>query len=323
MAADHDVGVVLMNMGGPSSLDEVRDYMRRVLSDGRVVRLPAGKLYQGLFASLVSKRREGRVRERYAAIGGRSPLLDETQHLADSLSDELGAPVSIAMRYSAPFARDAVTELLRGSPRTIVGLPLYPQFSTATTTSSIEDLQRVLPADVRLLVVERHHLEPGFIDALVDSVQAGLERVGGGEGSHLLFTAHSIPVAYTRSGDPYVSEVEQTVDAVRRRLPASQSSSLAFQSAMRFGEWHGPSVDEELERLLERGVQRLLVQPVTFVSENLETLYDLDIAFRRAAEARGIERFERLAAPGRSPRYLQGLARQVRTLMEDDGAGHA
>jgi ferrochelatase len=313
------VGVVVMNMGGPGSLDEVRPYVRRVLSDHRVVRLPAGgRLYQGLFASLVARRRERAVRERYLAIGGRSPLLAETRALADRLSAELAAPVAVAMRYSEPSAADAVVELMRQRPRTLVGLSLYPQFSSATTGSSLADLALAVPGDVRLLVVDRHHREPGFLDALAASARDGLERAGGR--AHLLFTAHSVPVAYTRAGDPYVAEVEQTVAGVASRLPASQGHSLAFQSAMRFGAWHGPSLDQELSRLLAEGVRRLVVQPVTFASENLETLYDLDIAFEREAAERGIERFVRQPTPGRSDAYVKGLARQVRATLRGGGA---
>jgi ferrochelatase len=324
--ADGSVGVVVMNMGGPGSLDEVQPYVQRVLSDPRVVRLPlvghgnGGMFTQGLFAALVSRRRAGNVRERYASIGGRSPLLDETRELAGRLAHELGAPVEVAMRYSAPSASDAVAALARGAlPRTVVGVSLYPQYSSATSASSIEDLRAALPPDVRLVLVERHHREPGFLDALAASAGEGLERAG--EGAHLLFTAHSVPVAYTKAGDPYVAEVEETVAAVASRLPSRGDGghSLAFQSAMRFGSWHGPSLEEELERLVAAGVTRLVVQPVTFASENLETRYDLDIAFERAAKARGIVRFIRQPTPGRSASYVEGLARQVCSALDRAG----
>lgn len=319
---DGSVGVVVMNMGGPGSLDEVQPYVRRVLADPRVVRLPlgvGGTLAQGLFAALVSRRRARDVRARYASIGGRSPLLDETRELAGRLAVELGAPVEVAMRYSAPSSADAVAALERGGrAQTVVGLSLYPQYSTATTESSIEALREALPRGARLVIVDRHHREPGFLDALAASAREGLERAG--PGAHLLFTAHSVPVAYTKAGDPYVAEVEETVAAVASRLPRrAEGHSLAFQSAMRFGTWHGPSLEEELDRIVGAGVTRLVVQPVTFASENLETRYDLDIAFERAARSRGIERFVRQPTPGRSASYVAGLARQVRAALEREG----
>jgi protoporphyrin/coproporphyrin ferrochelatase len=328
--SDGSVGVVVMNMGGPGSLDDVQPYIQRVLSDPRVVRLPmvgrgnGGRLAQWLFAALVSRRRAGSVRARYASIGGRSPLIDETRELAGRLSGELGAPVEVAMRYSAPSAADAVDALTRGARlRIVVGLSLYPQYSTATTESSLEDLREALPRGVRLVTVDRHSREPGFLDALAASACAGLGRAGAG--AHLLFTAHSVPVAYTEAGDPYVAEVEETVAAVASRLPSSRAGghSLAFQSAMRFGAWHGPNLDEELDRLVGAGVTQLVVQPVTFASENLETRYDLDIAFERAAAERGIERFIRQPTPGRSPRYVEGMAQQVRAALDREGASGA
>jgi len=321
MCVNTQTGVVLMNMGGPSSLDEVRAYMQRVLSDGRLIRLPGGPLFQEIFARTVSKRREARVRDRYAAIGGASPLLEATTTLAAQLARALSLPVKIAMRYSLPNATTAVKELVESGVRDVIGVPLYPQYSSSTTASSVHALEQALPDGLSLHVVERHHQEPGFLETLAASARAGLEEAG--KGAHLLLTAHSVPESYTRSGDPYIHEVRQTAVSLLARLLPTPPASLAFQSAMRFGRWHGPGLEEELDRLLVGGVRRLVVQPISFASENLETLYDLDIAFSEMARSRGIESFLRQGTPGASPAYVEGLARLVRAALPHDGSIHA
>jgi len=305
-------GVVLMNMGGPSTLDDIRPYLRRVLADPMLIRLPGGARWQGVFASLVSSRRAKKVYSRYEMIGGGSPLLVETEKLADQLATETGLPVAVAMRYSAPFTLEAVGQLLAQGVETFVGLPLYPQYSTSTTASSLAELRRCLPDYMTMDTIDDHHLEPGYISALAEAVCEARQT---GSGAHVLFTAHSIPMSYTAGGDPYVGQVEATAAAVAAEAGLANRWSLAYQSATRMGRWHGPSAVEHLDTLRKRGISRLVVQPVTFVSENLETLYDLDVVLRQ--EASDMEDFVRLPAPGSSPHYVAGLAALVKRAIQD------
>ena len=309
---DPTYGVVLMNMGGPGRLEEIEPYLRCLLRDRRIVRLPGGFLYQRMFARLVARRRAAKVAGRYAAIGGGSPLLDLTNLQAEALAALLGAPVAVAMRYSAPDTRSAMRTLARQGVGRVVGLPMYPQFSTSTTLSSLDEFHRHLPSGVRPEVIDRHYRSPGYVRALADALEAALGRLADRSDCHVLFTAHSIPVKYTRSGDPYVEEIRQTVAAVVEEAGLCLPHSLAFQSAVRFGKWHGPGVDEELVRLFEAGVRRLVVHPLSFACDNLETLYDLDIVCRNRCEEMGFEAFVRAAVPGAALPYIDGLAELVR-----------
>ncbi len=311
MAGASDYGVILMNMGGPWTLEEIEPYLQRVLSDRKMVRLPGGGLYQGLFARLVSRRRARKVRARYEAIGGGSPLLAETEVLAAALSARLSVPVTIAMRYSSPFARDAALRMSEAGVKRWVGVPLYPQYSTATTASSVEDLLQHVPEGVECRLVERHGVNAGYVESLWASIEAALDEPGRPTACAVLLTAHSIPESYTAAGDPYVAEVEETVGLLRERIEGRAPVYLAFQSAVRFGRWHGPSVEEVLFELEEQEVNGLIVQPLTFVSENLETRYDLDIVLRDLAADLGFPWYRRLAAPGREEAYVEGLAKAI------------
>ncbi len=314
MAAESKTGVVLMNMGGPEDLDGIRPYLSRVLADRNLIRMPAGFLYQPLLARFIARRRAVKVRDRYTAIGGGSPLLAETRKLASALARRLDAPVAVAMRYSPPSPRQAAEELVAQGATRVAALPLYPQYSSSTTYSSLQDFARQVDGLLPYSVVDRHFRCDGYIEALANLQNLAIDRLTEQTHSHVLFTAHSIPVSYTASGDPYIDEVKQTVELVARKAGNPLPYSLAFQSAVRFGEWHGPSVEEELKLLLDRGIRRLVVQPVSFVSENLETMYDLDICFRELCNQRGIEQFERVPTPGAEQPYVEGLARLVENL---------
>lgn len=304
-------GVVLMNMGGPWTLDDIQPYLQRVLGDRHLVRLPGGWFYQWLFARLVSRRRARKVVDRYEQIGGGSPLLQETEALAKSLRDILEVPVEIAMRYSTPFSRDAARRLEQAAVARWVGVPLYPQYSTSTSASSLEEFAALVPDGIDYRVVDRHFDNQGFLDALLDGVQEALAEPDRPARTAVLFTAHSIPTSYTAAGDPYVSEVEATALALRQRLGDAITTELAFQSAVRFGTWHGPTVDEALPNLRDQGIDGLIVQPLTFVSENLETQYDLDVVLRQSAQSAGFKWYRRGPAPGTNPAYVGGLARAI------------
>jgi protoporphyrin/coproporphyrin ferrochelatase len=306
-----DYGVVLMNMGGPWSLDEIQPYLERVLGDRKLVRLPGGWLYQGLFARLVSRRRARKVVRRYELIGGGSPLLKETEVLAKSLSETLGVPVEIAMRYSTPYAADASRSLQHRAVQKWVGVPLYPQYSTSTSASSVDDFARQVPEGIDFVVLDRHFDNAGLHSSLLGGIRDLLAAPERPAKSAVLFTAHSIPTSYTAAGDPYVAEVEATAAALQRELGDEITTALAFQSAVKFGTWHGPDVEEVLPSLREQGVDGLIVQPLTFVSENLETLYDLDIVLRQTAKEAGFTWFKRGPAPGTNPAYVAGLAKAI------------
>ena len=299
-------GVILLNMGGPETIADIEPYLRRILADPLLIRLPAGFLWQWLFARLVAGRRARKVATRYEQIGGGSPLLTETRALATALSEKLDMPVAIGMRYSSPGAADAIRKLEQSGVDTVVALPLYPQYSGSTTGSSLAELQCHLPPEKQLKVIPRHGLAPKFLQTLAAQINQALEDST--SKTALLFTAHSIPVSYTRNGDPYVKEVEGTVAGVLPLLTGSVHWRLGYQSATRFGTWHGPQLKDVLAELHAQGYSHLLVQPVTFASENLETRFDLDIVLKNSALTMGFTTFQRLPAPGRNQLYIEMLS---------------
>lgn len=309
-------GVILLNMGGPSHLEAIEGYLRRIFMDPMLIQLPAGFLYRRLLARFVASRRAARVSARYQLIGGGSPLPAHTQVLASALEQKVGIPVRIAMRYSEPGAREAVCELKAEGVTRGIAVPLYPQYSHSTTGSSLADLEAAAAGELDLVAVDRHFEHPGFVGALASGVARALEASTCSGETFVLFTAHSIPLKYTAQGDPYISEVRSTVDAVVEALGLTQSWSLAFQSAPGVGKWHGPRVEDVLPELLDRGVKGLVVCPVTFVSENLETLYDLDIVLSQKSRELGFESFVRVEAPGATPAYVEVLCQIVREKME-------
>jgi ferrochelatase len=316
-ALPEDLGVVLLNMGGPESLEEIEPFLRRLFSDPMIIAFPLGARLQGMIARRIAARRSRVVRERYARIGGRSPIREETERQAAGLAERLERPVAVAMRYSSPRAMDAVRALRERGVRQLIALPLFPQFSAVTSASSILDLDDARGDEMTMAVVSNHFAEPGFIAAHA----AALRGAGGAgplaEGAHVLFVAHSVPLKIVACGDPYVAQVRETARLIAAACAlGAEEWSLAFQSRVGPVRWQGPDIAEALGVLRERGVRRLFVHPVSFVSENLETLYDLDIVFRGQCAEAGIEEFTRIPLPGASPVYLDALAALVRKAAE-------
>ena len=316
-------GVLLLNMGGPRNLQEVEQYIYRLLSDPDAVRLPAGRLLQKPLARMIARLRAPKVRRRYELIGGKSPINEATAAQAAATQTELGLPVEHAMRYTRPAAGDALNSLAAREVERTVVIPLYPQYSTVSTLSAMKDLQRCNGHAMAYRTVERHYDNPGYLGAMKAELRATLQQIDSVLRTHVLFTAHSIPEAYIQRGDTYASEVERTAALVAAGEPGIQTWSLAYQSSVGPVRWRGPSLEEELQRLLSTGVEHLVVQPLSFVSENLETLYDLDIVFRQACVESGIKSFHRVRAPGSSELYIKALAGMARRVIGEWEGGNA
>jgi ferrochelatase len=314
--------VLLLNMGGPRSLAEIEPYLGRIFSDRDMMAMPGGRFYQDRLARFIAARRAPRVAGRYRLIGGASPLDAETRKQAEGLAGLLDVPVTYAMRYTAPFIPEALAALDGEEPDRLVVIPLYPQYSRATTLSAIREFRRHAGAR-RHIIVEDHHDHSGYIEAMAANTAQSLDRLERGDKTHVLFVAHSIPRRAVAAGDPYVAQTETTVERVAERLALDDDWSLAYSSRIGPVRWQGPSLEEELERLAARGVRQLVVVPVSFVAENLETLYDLDHVFHRQCQSAGITRLERVPALGASPRYLAALADLARTAARKLETDHA
>jgi len=317
-------GVLLFNLGGPDTLDDVEPFLVNLFSDRDMVELHLGALFQPVFARLIARARGASVRRNYSLIGGGSPQLRFTRAQAAALSERLGAPVAIAMRYWRPRTEDALGELAAQGVERIVTLTLYPHFSRATTGSSLRELGKVLERPewkgrFQVSGIDRYPEEPGYLTAVATTVKEALagfpeearDRV------FLLFSAHGLPQRFIDSGDPYVRETEATVRGVLARLAVGNRHTLAYQSRTGPVKWIGPGTEEVLRDLGREGVREVLVVPVSFVSDHIETLYELDLLFADEARRAGISDYRRSPVLGTHPLFVDTLASLVRRQVEE------
>lgn len=306
-------GVVLLNMGGPDSPSAVRPFLARLFSDRDLIRLPASFLTQPVFSWLVSGLRARKVKRYYEEIGGGSPIgpLTELQRAAlEAALRETGGNfrVYVAMRYWYPLAKHAVLEMKEDGVAQAIALPLYPQYFAATTGSSFKDLKswiRWAGAAIPLREVRSYPEHPGYIAALSEKIAETLRGAGPGA-AHLLFSAHGVPKSFIDEGDPYQEEVGRTVAAVMRRIPGVPHS-IAYQSRAGRAQWLAPDSVSEVIRLGKEGLDTLVVVPVSFVSDHIETLHELDIRLKDTAEQAGIRTFRRVPALNDSPLFIRAL----------------
>ena len=318
-------GVILLNMGGPDSLSAIRPFLARLFSDRELIRLPLASLTQPLFAWIVSGLRARHVRKYYEEIGGGSPIAEWTDRQRASLEKALcetgeNFRVYVGMRYWHPLAKHAVLEMKKDGVARAVALPLYPQYCAATTGSSLSDLRRWMrwaKTDFPLEEVTSWPDNAGYIAALCAKIGETLEGTPDTGKTHLLFSAHGVPRSFIDGGDPYQVEVEKTVAGVRKRLPAI-SHSISYQSRLGRTEWLKPDTVEEVIRLGRDGVKRLIVVPVSFVSDHIETLHELDIRLRKTAREAGIATFLRVPALNDSPAFIGALKEIVLARLAED-----
>ena len=304
--------VFLMNLGGPRDLAEVEPYLHDLFSDPLVVAAPFGPL-RPLFAKLVSHFRAPSSAEKYALIGGRSPLVEGTEAQARALEAELGPGFSchLAMRCGHPNTEEGVRDALsRGADRA-VALPLYPQWANATTLSSLRELRRLWPKDRPLAEVCSWHDDPAYLDASAAALRDTLAAVPPEERDRLLvvFSAHGLPMSQVRKGDPYPTYVEISARETARRAGVERWQ-VTYQSRVGPAKWLGP---DTVRWLAENARDRVVVAvPIAFVSEHLETLYDMDILAKESAGKGGARRFLRVPALGTRPDFVRALAGIVR-----------
>lgn len=322
-ASNSRYGVLLLNMGGPSGPADVEEYIYRLLADPDMIRMPLGFLLQRPLARMIARRRAPKVIKRYGLIGGGSPLGGITSEQTAALQAALHLPVAHAMRYTTPPVAAAVDELASAGVERPVVIPLYPQYSTVSTLSAIRDFERQANGRLDYRLIDRHYRDKQYLEAMREPLRETLRQLDPDLKPHILFVAHSIPEAYVRAGDPYAHETEETVRLIMSCVETAVLCSLAYSSRVGPVKWRGPSLEEELRRLADLNIRQLVVQPLSFVSENLETLFDLDIDFKESCAAAGITAFHRIPTLGTSPRYINSLAAMARTVIENWEQGHA
>ena len=307
--------VVLFNLGGPDSLDAVRPFLFNLFFDPAIIGAPLPVRWA--LAKYISGKRAPVARGIYDRLGGRSPLLPETETQARALEHVLGKGFRcfIAMRYWHPFTAETVQAVKEWGADEVVLLPLYPQFSTTTTGSSFKEWHRQakrIGLEVPTRAACCWPTERGLIAALGDLTRRGWEEARDFGMPRVLFSAHGLPKSVIAKGDPYQAQVEMTAAAAARATGIEGLDwVVCYQSRVGPLEWIGPATEEELERAARDGVP-VVVVPVAFVSEHSETLVELDIEYREKADHLGVPGYVRVPAPGRHPDFIAGLAEVVR-----------
>lgn len=323
------VAVVLFNLGGPDRLEAVEPFLFNLFNDPAIIGAPQPVRY--ILAKVISKRRGPTARKIYEQIGGGSPLLEETMRQREALEarlQDIGSPrvrVFVCMRYWHPVSAETAAAVKEFSPDRIVLLPLYPQFSTTTTGSSLKDWgvsARRVGLSVPQHAVCCFPAEPGMIEAQVGLIEVALQKAREVGQARVLFSAHGLPKKIIARGDPYQWQVEKTVGAVVRELERDEGPidhAICYQSRVGPLEWIGPAIEDELDRAAQDGVP-VVVVPIVFVSEHSETLVELDVEYREKAEKLGVPAYIRVPTVGIVDKFVEGLAGLVVDAVSREGS---
>ncbi len=325
MAGKKRVGIVLFQLGGPDSLEAVEPFLRNLFLDPDIIPLGPLGLFRRPIARLIASRRSVPVAGRYAQIGRRSPIgtLTERQRLrlVEAVLPYVDPVAVTAMRYWHPFTAEAVDSLRKAEPLDeIVLMPLYPHYSYATTLSSLKEWRRAVDQVKRgqscgsppERTVDHFYDHPLYIQALVQRIGSVLRQFHDSAHIHLVFSAHGLPMSLVEKGDPYPKQIEETVrlacDLGAKQYPAwPKTHLLCYQSRVGPGKWLEPPITETIERLGHEGVKEMLVVPISFVTEHIETLHEINIEAREEAKRLGIETFRMMPAVGDSPLFIAAL----------------
>jgi ferrochelatase len=318
------VAIVLFNLGGPDSPEAVAPFLRNLFSDPAIITLPW--FLRLPLAWAIARGRAPVARDIYAKIGGASPIVRETQAQARALETALAregltAKTFIAMRYWHPFSAGAAKAVKAYKPDKIVALPLYPQFSTTTTASSLKEWKRAAhkaKLDAPTAEIRCYPEEPGFVAAAAAKIRATLRDAPPGPGWRLLLSAHGLPQRIVERGDPYQRQVEQTAAAILRELAMPELDAIVcYQSRVGRLKWIEPATDAEIRRAGRDG-KRVIVAPIAFVSEHSETLVELDIEYRHLAAQSGVPDYRRAPTVGDDAAFIAGLAGLVKRALAGD-----
>ncbi len=322
---DKRIGVVLFQLGGPDSLDAVEPFLHNLFSDPDIIDFPLARLARPVLARLIAASRAKKVRHHYEEIGGGSPIRRLTALQATALEAELrrdlDARVVVAMRYWHPFTGEAIGELEAARVDQLVLLPLYPHYSSTTTGSSFREWERRAAATgigrLPAVVIREFYDHIGYLDALAAQIGRTLERFEHPESVRLVFSAHNVPVAAVEAGDPYPAQIEATMNLALARGRWGLPAHLCYQSKVGGARWLEPTLDATIDGLAADGVKDLLVAPIAFVSDHVETLSEIDIEARHRAASRGIRQFEMMPGLNDSPQFIRALADLVRGAIEE------
>ena len=319
MTEKKKVSVVLFQLGGPDSASAVEPFLYNLFCDPDIINFFGAWFARRPLARYIARKRAGVVREHYDAIGGHSPirLLTERQAraLEAALAPHCDARCFIAMRYWNPLTAETVAAVKNSGAQELVLLPMYPQYSFATTSSSLKEWKRLYHPNgnaPRTRVIEKFFDHPLYIQSIVEKIKLSLTHFDEPDRAHIVFSAHGLPLSLIERGDPYAKQVEETVSLVWQRGGWKNPHTLCYQSKVGRRKWLSPSLTETIEKLARAGERHLLVVPVAFVTEHIETLHEINIEAREEAHKLGVEQFEMMPAVGDSPTFISALVDLVR-----------
>ncbi len=321
-----EYGIILLNLGGPDSIKNVQKFLYNLFSDPDIFKFPLSSITQKPLAYLISKIRAKRSKKYYLKIGGRSPILSYTlvqaKGLEKKLSDHLDCKVYIGMRYFHPMIDEAVERALKDDVKTFILLPLYPQYSTTTTGSSFNEFYRTLKklniTDRKIIEIKSYPDDELYIKSVAERIEEAMINFNEDEMKNfaIVFSAHSLPLKLVKKGDPYPIEVKKSVDAVLKYLKNNSPKSefyknaraeICFQSRVGPVRWLEPTTTDLVKKLAREGVKNLLVVPISFVSDHVETLYELGISLKEIATQNGISKFIVAEPPNDSDTFIEAL----------------
>jgi protoporphyrin/coproporphyrin ferrochelatase len=307
------LGVVLFQLGGPDTLEAIEPFLFNLFCDPDIIDFPFARIGRKPLAKLISSTRAKRVQHHYSVIGGGSPIRKFTEQQATALESRLrdeglDAHCYVAMRYWHPFTAEAIARLSAAKSDQVVLLPLYPHYSSTTTGSSLNEWKRLFHDDVPVRLVENFYRNDLYLDALTEKIDEALARFPQSERVELIFSAHSVPMSVIHKGDPYQMQIEETVELLMRRGGWSHGHRLCYQSKVGASKWLQPSLHTTLRHLANEGAKNLCIVPISFVSDHVETLGEINHEAREEAEKLGIERFEMSAGLNSSPKFIEALA---------------
>ena len=317
------VGIVLFQLGGPDKLEAIEPFLYNLFCDPDIIDFPFARLGRKPLAKLISTTRARKVQHHYATIGGRSPILPNTERQASALETELrnqgiDARCFVAMRYWHPFTSEAIAKLKAAKCDEVVLLPLYPQYSSTTTGSSLNEWRRLFKDDLLVYCTQSFYRNTMYLDALVERVNQALSRFPNPSRPEIVFSAHSIPMSIVEKGDPYQRQIEETVRLLVERGGWGNSHRLCYQSKVGASRWLQPSLHQTLRQLSAEQVREMCVVPVAFVSDHVETLGEIDHEARHEAYKLGITQFEMSAGLNDSAKFIQALAQIVQDALEQE-----
>ncbi len=312
------VAVVLFQLGGPDSLEAVEPFLYNLFSDPDIIDFPLATLARKPLAKFISSRRSKKVAEHYKEIGGKSPILELTNQQASSLQKRLDksidAQVFVAMRYWNPLTDVAAAGVVGGKFDRVILLPLYPQYSVTTSGSSINEWNRRFASkEVEQKLIHHFYDNPKYIDAVVENVNKALGSFRSNDRSKvtLVFSAHGVPLSVIQKGDPYQDHIEQTVQLVMKRGRWKSPHVLCYQSKVGGAKWLSPSLHQTIHDLAGRGVKHVLVIPIAFLTDHVETLHEINVEAKEDALRLGITNFVLMPALNDHPKLIEALAQEV------------